>query len=146
MKPEKKKPVQPARSLNSWVEDFFNLDFLNFFGNESWVVSPSVNVREDENRYVLELAAPGLKREDFKIEVVNQVLSLSSDKREEKTEEEENYRRREFNYSTFQRTFQLPEEVDPDKITANYEDGVLSVTLPKKEEAATNKKRRIEIL
>jgi HSP20 family protein len=145
MKLEKRKPVQPARSLNTWVEDFFNRDFLNFFGNESWAATPSVNVKEDESRFFLELAAPGLKREDFKIEVDNQVLSLSSERKEEKTEEEENYRRREFNYTSFQRTFQLPEEVDIDKITANYQDGVLLVTLPKKEEAVTNKKRKIEI-
>ncbi len=131
--------------MNTWVEDFFNRDLLNFFGNESWAASPSVNVKEDANRFLLELAAPGLKREDFKIEVDHQVLSLSSERKEEKTEEDENYRRREFNYASFQRTFQLPDEVDSDKITATYEDGVLLVTLPKKEEVVTNKKRKIEI-
>ncbi len=145
MKPAKRKPANPARSLNSWVEDFFNRDLLNFFGQDSWAVTPSVNVKEDDDQFLLELAAPGLKRDHFRIELHNSVLSLSAEHKEEVDEEKDNYRRREFNYNSFRRTFQLPEEVEGDKISANYEDGVLTVTLPKKDEVVTNKKRTIEI-
>lgn len=145
MKSLEKKPVNPARSLNNWVEDFFNNDLFNFFGKEGWSATPSVNVKDMEDKFLLELAAPGLERDSFNIELHNNILTLSAEKKEEKEEEKENYRRREFNYSNFRRTFQLPDEVDAEKIAANYENGVLFVTLPKKDEVVTNKKRKIEI-
>ena len=102
---------------------------------------------ETETEYLIELASPGLKREDFKIEVDDNVLSISSEKRKEfeKNDELGKYTRKEFSFSSFKRSFTLPDTVNEDLIKANYEDGVLHLTLPKKEEALPKPKRLIEI-
>lgn len=91
------------------------------------------------------MAAPGLKKSDFKLDLNNQVLSISTEKKEEHEEKEENYTRKEFGYTSFKRTFTLPDTVDDEKITANYQDGVLNILLPKKEEAKQKTARSIEI-
>jgi HSP20 family protein len=108
---------------------------------------PAVNIEEKEDSFVLELAAPGKKREDFNIELDNELLTISSETKEEnKTEDEErHFTRREFSYTSFKRSFTLPETVDFTKIDATYSDGVLHVNLPKREEAKKQPKRLIEI-
>lgn len=108
---------------------------------------PAVNIKETDANFGIELAAPGKVKEDFNIEIDHNVLTISS---EEKTEKEENdnqgkYTRREFSYSPFRRAFTLPESVNADSINATYENGVLHVTLPKREEALPKPKRLIEI-
>ena len=111
------------------------------------VTVPAVNIKETETDFTVELAVPGKKKDDFNVEVNNDVLTISS---ETKTENEEKandgkYTRREFSYSSFKRSFTLPETVDEDKIKASYEDGVLRLALPKKEEALPKPKKLIEI-
>ncbi|MFC2109590.1 Hsp20/alpha crystallin family protein, partial [Bacteroidota bacterium] len=89
---------------------------------------------------------PGLKKSDFQLNLDNQILSISTEKKKEEEHKDENYTRREFGYSSFKRTFTLPESVDDDKIGANYKDGILKIILPKKEEAKQKPARSIDIL
>ena len=97
---------------------------------------PAVNIKEENDKFVLEMAAPGLKKDDFNINLDNYVLTISSEKKEEQKEDKDNYTRREFLYTSFSRSFTLPKTVDIDKIKADYKNGILTVTLPKKEEEA----------
>lgn len=99
------------------------------------ITVPSVNIFESKDDFKLSLAAPGMKKSDFKIDVTGNLLTISSEKEEKKEEKEENYSREEYNYSSFSRSFTLPEEVNKEKIDATYVDGVLKLVLPKKEEA-----------
>ena len=94
---------------------------------------------------MLELAAPGLKKSDFKIEVTNNVLNISSEKESNKEENNEGFSRKEFSYHSFSRSFNLPQSVNKDSITASYTDGVLSVSIPKREEAKEKPARLIDI-
>ncbi|RBQ11833.1 Hsp20/alpha crystallin family protein [Pedobacter miscanthi] len=96
---------------------------------------PAVNISESSEEYQIELAAPGLKKEDFKVSVEGETLTVSTEQRSENSVAEKNYNRREFSYSSFTRVFTLPESADVDRILASYCDGVLKLTLPKKEEA-----------
>ena len=106
---------------------------------------PAVNIREGETDFTLELAVPGQKREDFNVEVDNDVLTISMESKDEKAEKEGEFTRREFRYTSFRRAFTLPETVNQDDIRADYKDGILRFTLPKKEEALPKPKRLIEI-
>lgn len=94
---------------------------------------PAVNIEEDEKQFILEMAAPGMKKDDFKINLDNQVLTISNEQKVEKEEKKNNYTRREFVYSNFSRAFRLPKTVLVDKIKADYKNGILMVTLPKDE-------------
>jgi HSP20 family protein len=109
------------------------------------MVAP-VNIKETDESYTVELMAPGMKKEDFNIEVDNDLLTISAEVKSEKNEQEEGkYTRREFSYSSFKRAFTLPESVKEDNINASYQDGILKIALPKKEEALPKPKRLIEI-
>lgn len=128
--------------------------FLNDISREDWFgglerlndVVPAVNIKEQDKSFVLELAAAGLKKEDFKIEVDKDVLTISAEvSNESKSEDDAQYSRREFKYSSFKRAFTLPKAVDKEKINANYIDGVLSVDLPKLEAELPSPKRLVEI-
>lgn len=112
-----------------WNELF---DFSRPWGRAATV--PSVNITENKDGYQLSLAAPGLKKEDFKIDVENNILTISAEKEERKEEKEERYTRREYNYSSFSRSFPIPQDIRQDAIEARYEEGVLKLVLPKKEE------------
>lgn len=109
----------------------------------------AVNIKEDATSYMLELNVPGRKKNDFKIEVDNDVLTISSESKKEVSKENENdsvkFTRREFAFTSFKRAFTLPETIDTEKIEAVYEDGILSFTLPKKEEALPKPKRLIAL-
>jgi HSP20 family protein len=105
---------------------------------------PAVNIKEENDKFVLEMAAPGMKKDDFQINLDNYQLTISSEKKEEKKEKEDNYTRREFMYSSFSRSFTLPKSIDVEKIKADYKNGILSVVLPKKEEE-TKLTRQIKI-
>lgn len=109
--------------------------------------SPSINVKETEEVYELEVAAPGMQKEDFKIEMEKNLLTLSTEKKEEKVEKKENYTRKEFGYYSFKRSFSLPEDkVNMEDIAAKYEDGILKVAIPKKaKEELKPAVKRIEI-
>lgn len=95
---------------------------------------PAVNIVENKDEYVVSLAAPGLKKDDFKIDVDGNMLTISSEKVETKEEKERKFTRKEYNFMTFSRSFTLPEEVFREKIEARYEEGVLRILLPRKEE------------
>lgn len=128
--------------FNDLMENFEK----SFFGplNEKDGDVPAVNIKDAKDQYLLEFAAPGLKKQDFKIDLDNYVLTVSSEKKQEKEEKESSYSRREFVYSSFSRSFTLPKTVNVDKIKADYSNGILSITLPKKEEEA-KLTRQIEI-
>jgi HSP20 family protein len=130
---------QPANSfLNSEFNHLFNhLDTMfptKSFNNVTYNNIPAVNVKESENAFAIEVAAPGLKKEDFKISLHENRLTISAKQEESSAEKTDKYTRQEFNYTSFQRTFTLPKNVDGEKIEATYTDGILHVGLPKKEE------------
>jgi HSP20 family protein len=122
----------------SFFDDFFSRPFLDLIdgGFPSGTMNiPAVNIIERKEDYLVSLAAPGLKKEDFKIDVEGNMLTISSEKEENNEEKEEKYTRQEYSYSSFQRSFTLPDAVNKDNIDAHYKDGVLELVLPKKEEA-----------
>lgn len=124
--------------MPSVFEDFFK-PWRQWFDdggltNKLYTV-PAVNITENHNHYTVSLAAPGLKKDDFKIEVDGNMISISSEKEEKKEEKDEKYTRKEYSYSSFSRSFSLPEDVRTDAIEAHYEGGVLNIRLPRKEEA-----------
>jgi HSP20 family protein len=140
-------PVISKKSyMPSLVDQFFKDDlFDNVFGWNRSVTVPSVNIAEGANSYRIEVAAPGLNRDDFKVDVEDHQLIISSRKEEKKEEKEDKFLRREFSYSSFSRSFILPEWVEEDKIKATHKDGILSVEIPKKDEVKTKMSRNIKI-
>ncbi|MBT8273809.1 MAG: Hsp20/alpha crystallin family protein [Bacteroidia bacterium] len=132
---------------SNWLDDFFNRDLSPVFTSNfnMGMTLPKVNIKETADNFVVEMAVPGLKKSDFNIDLDNQVLSISTELKEEHEQKEENYTRREYGYSSFKRTFTLPESVNDEKINASYNDGILSILLPKKEEAKQKPVRTIKI-
>ncbi len=117
--------------MRNVLSDFFeseNLGFDDLFPSD-WV--PAVNVSETEKTYDIELAAPGLRKDDFHVKVADGLLTISSEKKSEKETKDKNYTRKEFNYSSFSRSFTLPENAKEDDIKANYENGVLRLSIVK---------------
>ncbi len=108
----------------------------NFLGrvDENSGDIPAVNIKEEKDKFVLDMAAPGMKKDDFKIDLDNYQLTISAETKDEKKEKTDNYTRREFVYNSFSRSFTLPKTIDIDKIKGDYKNGVLSLVLPKKEE------------
>ncbi len=106
---------------------------------------PAVNIREDEKRFALELAVPGIDKKDLKIDISEDILTISSESKNESEDNRDGYKRKEFSYSSFSRSFQIPENVNREKIDANYRDGVLSVFLPKFEEEKSKISRQVKI-
>ena len=139
-------PVRNRERIPMW-SDLFNDLFENVVSTPDFRRStvPTVNIIESDDNYRLEMAAPGLKKEDFKINVENDRLIVSSEKKTEASDKNEKYTRQEFSYSSFLRSFTLPEVVNLEAINANYENGILSLTLPKKEEAKPKAPREIKI-
>ena len=140
------------KSETAWpslFDRFFNGDLMdwnmsNYSGPNSTL--PAVNVRETNDDYVLEVAAPGMNKKDFSINYQNNTLTISSEKQEENEDKGNNYSRREFSYQSFQRSFTVPgNEVDSDKISASYSDGILTVKIPKREEVKPKPAREIKI-
>lgn len=137
----------PNRTVNTdAVNPFVNNVFDNLF-NDSFLTDrlvtrvPAVNITETDTAYEIDLAAPGLKKSDFKINVDKNIISISAEKHDDKESEEKSYTKREYNYSSFTRSFTLPDTVDYNNIDASYIDGVLKVTIGKKEEAIISKKQ-----
>jgi HSP20 family protein len=129
--------------------DFFNRNLLdeqlsNF--SDTGTNIPAVNIKEAKDAYEVEVAAPGMTKDDFDIELKDNILTISSEKSNEKEEENDHYTRREFSYQSFNRTFNLPKEVvDTERIQARYENGLLKLVIPKQEEAKQKASKRIEI-
>lgn len=136
--------------LPSVLDDMFKTDWLggtSGMGNIGTRI-PAVNIQETEDNFMLALAAPGKSKKEFNIELDNNVLTISSKDKEEKSksESERNFTRKEFSFNNFKRAFSLPETVEGEKISAAYKNGVLEINLPKKEEAKQQAKRMIEIV
>lgn len=139
-----------ARINRSYVpaywDDFFNDKFFNQLKNTgSGESRPAVNISEDDKGYTIELAVPGVAKDKFSLEIENDVLTLSSEQNEIKDEQKQNYLRREFNYQSFKRSFELPETIDQEQINASINAGILTLSLPKKEEEIQKAPRQIEV-
>ncbi|MGB1806855.1 MAG: Hsp20/alpha crystallin family protein [Flavobacteriaceae bacterium] len=127
----------------SLVNEWLTNDWLQPYSFENKQL-PAVNIQEMDQAFLVELVAPGLKKEDLQVEVEKDVLSIASEA-EGKTEETGKYTRKEYNFASFRRTFSIPESVDSKKIDALYSEGVLTVTLPKRKEAVQEPKKSIRI-
>lgn len=137
--------------MPSLFNDFLSKDLWDWnLSNHSHTNTniPAVNIRETAEAYEVEMAAPGMNKEDFKIKLDNNILTITSEKQHQNNQKDgERYTRREFSYQSFQRTFQLSKDVvDADKIQAKYENGLLQVTIPKREEAQQRPLKTIQIL
>jgi len=139
-----------ARINRSYVpaywDDFFNDNFFNQLNSKNSNENrPAVNVAENDGGYTIEVAAPGIDRKAFNLEIENDVLTISTEKKDSKEEQKQNYLRREFNYQSFKRSFQLPETIDQEQINASHDAGILTLILPKKEEVVQEAPRQIEV-
>ncbi len=133
---------------DSWMPDVFNDFFDTDFMPRANATAPAINVKETEKDYTVEVAAPGLKKGDFNINLNDEGnLVIKMEKKNEAKDEnkKEHYLRREFSYSKFEQTLLLPDDVDKEKIAANVSDGVLNIELPKIEKAAAKAARQIEV-
>jgi HSP20 family protein len=131
-------------------DDLFNRDIFNWNTNnfsDTNTTIPAVNIKETNESYEVEVAAPGMTKDDFKVELVGNELTISSEKSHQREDgNNEKYSRKEFSYQSFQRTFNLQkDELDTDKIEAKYENGLLHLVIPKKEEARLKAPRLIQI-
>ncbi|MCK9616409.1 MAG: Hsp20/alpha crystallin family protein [Lentimicrobiaceae bacterium] len=129
-------------ALIRWTQPSLTDIFDNLFDKEFGTMHKvncgcmaATNIIEKKDSFVLELALPGMQKEDFKINLENNILTISSEKEYEKTEEESNYTRREFSYGAFSRSFTLPRTIDSEKINAEYKNGIMEIVMPKKQEA-----------
>lgn len=129
------------KPLSIW-DDFFGNASV-FDKNFSKATMPAVNIKEDESEYMIELAVPGFKKDDFNVELNENTLVISSEKESSSEDEKDNYSRKEFSYSKFQRSFTIPKDVNVDEIKGEYNDGILMVHVPKK--AADKLKKTIAI-
>jgi HSP20 family protein len=127
-------------------DDFFNDSFFDSFnlGRRS-ASCPAVNIMEDEKEFRIDVAAPGLSKDDIKIDLDDDVLTVSSEQKDEKEDKSSRYMRREFSYSSFKRSFQLPDTIDRDHIRASHDSGILTIQLPKKKEVVQKASKQIEI-
>ncbi len=133
----------PANLLSEMMNDFDSNFYFRQQPNRG--SSPSVNIHETDEGFLLQLAAPGLKKDDIKVNLDNNVLTLSAELKSENEEKNEKLIRCEFSYSSFSRSFSLPKSADLDKISADYKDGILNVNVPKREESKVAVNRQISI-
>ena len=135
--------------LSPMFDDFFGRELFNWGNNNFSSTSttmPSVNIRESADNFEVEVAAPGMDKKDFKITLDGNLLTISSSKQQSNEDTTDRYTRREFSYQSFQRSFELPKDVvDQDNINARYENGLLHLSIPKKEEAKRKEPKMIEI-
>lgn len=144
----------PAKRNGSFwpkmVQDFFGVENPFDFDEKFWypeksIEIPSANVIENDNEFKLELSAPGFDKKDFKVEIQEGMLNISAEKENKTEETKENYRKKEFSYSSIRRSFALPENVKDEKIDAKYENGILKLVLPKKALEGSKPKKAIEV-
>jgi HSP20 family protein len=141
---------------NLVTQDFFDMD--DFFDNRRWVrdmlpdtfwngrtSQPALNIKETDDNFEIELAAPGYGKKDFNVTIGDGCLNIAAEKESSEEEKEDNYTRREFSYNSFERSLQLPESVKEEEIKAKYNDGILSFKLAKKEEAKKRPPKVIEV-
>jgi len=136
-----------SKSITNVLDDIFNTSLSDIMGSDFSLNKPSVNIIENKDDYEIEVAAPGLKKEDFEIKIDKDQLIIKAEvtKSEENKNNESSYRRREFNFSSFKRSFHLSDKINADKISADYNAGILKVKIEKREEAKEKAPRTIEI-
>jgi len=137
-------PTITRRSYSPFLSNLFDDDFFPMLTNRTSSM-PAVNIKENDKNFTLELAVPGMDKKDLKIDINEDVLTIASETRNETEENTDGYKRKEFSYSSFCRSFYLPENVNRDKIEASYKDGILSVELPKMEEEKNKISKQIKI-
>ncbi len=138
----------PVLNRNSWMPEVFNDFFTNDFMTRANATAPAINVKESDREYTVELAAPGLKKEDFNVNIDrdgNLHIHMESKNESKEEDKKSHYLRREFSYSKFEQTLLLPDDVDKDGIEAKVNDGVLTVSLPKLEKVAEKTVKQIEV-
>lgn len=138
----------PVLNRNSWMPEVFNDFFTNDFMTRANATAPAINVKESDREYTVELAAPGLKKEDFNVNIDrdgNLHIHMESKNESKEEDKKSHYLRREFSYSKFEQTLLLPDDVDKDGIEAKVNDGVLTVSLPKLENVAEKTVKQIEV-
>ncbi|HZJ21366.1 MAG TPA: Hsp20/alpha crystallin family protein [Pricia sp.] len=141
---------------NLITQDFFDMD--DFFDNRGWVrdilperfwngkrAEPALNIKETDDNFEIELAAPGFAKKDFEVTIEDGCLNITAEKSTSDEEKEDNYTRREFSYQSFERSLQLPESIKQEAIKASYKDGILSFNLAKKEEAKKLPPKKVQI-
>lgn len=138
----KKRTYYPHRYTN----DLHGRDLLsNFFSDGADYTVPAINIKENEKSFEIEVAAPGVAKENFKINLEKDVLTVSSEKESKNENDKDNFMKREFGFNSFSRSFSIPESVNADKIKASHNNGVLTIELPKIEEAKLKNKKEIKI-
>jgi HSP20 family protein len=134
---------QHRNPLTDMVTNLFDNDLGDFFGKR--FSDPAANIIENNDAFILDIAAPGMKKDDFKINLENNVLNISAEFEDQKRDDGKNYTRREFYYGSFNRAFTLPKTIDLEGIKADYTDGILQITLPKKTDERAEIKKEIRI-
>jgi HSP20 family protein len=137
-------PSITRRNFRPFFPSLFDDDFFTASTSRPNVL-PAVNIREDDKNYILELAVPGMDKNDLKIDIDEDVLTISSEQKNESEDKREGYTRKEFSYTSFVRSFYIPENVNRDQINANYKDGILNVSFPKQEEEKKKITREVKI-
>jgi HSP20 family protein len=135
----------PIRSFSDAIDSIFNTSFPNFLGSDFFQTQPAVNFSESDDAYHIEMAVPGVKKEDITINIKNDVITITGESKETKKEDGPEMKRREYNYSSFTRSFTIPEDVDANKIQAKQENGVLILDLAKQETIVKEGIKKIEI-
>ena len=137
-------PTIAKRTFSPFLSNLFDDDFFPVMANRTSSM-PAVNIRENEKNFILELAVPGMDKKDLKIDINEDVLTISSETKNETEENTDGYKRKEFSFSSFCRSFYIPENVNKEKIGASYKDGILNVELPKNEEEKNKISKQIKI-
>jgi HSP20 family protein len=140
--------VKRSATIPSFFSDLFDMERTfgtDFMEKDYFKSMPSANITEDMNQFKVELAVPGMSKNDFHIKVENDVLTISAEKKEEQEDKNEKFTRKEFYYGSFLRSFSLPNSVAGDKIEGKYENGILKLVIPKKEEARKKAVKEIKV-
>jgi len=129
-----------------FFDDFMGRDHMpDFFSNNHFKSLPAVNIIENDDDFVIEIAAPGLEKKDFNVNLENDRLTISSEMESNSEDSKERYTKKEFRYDSFKRSFTLPETVNSEKIKASHKNGILFVSIPKKAEARVKPARQIDV-
>lgn len=134
--------------IPSVVSDLFSADNFfspRFFPLASEETIPSANIKESDGQFTIEMAAPGFEKKDFTIRLEEDVLTVAAEKQAETSDEKDTYRRKEFSYTSFSRSFTLPKNIDGDKVHATYDNGMMTLVVPKKAKAASENAKEIHV-
>jgi len=137
-------PRRMLEDMPSLLSSFFDDSIWGFDGSRARTL-PATNIIEEDDHFLIQMAVHGMKKDDFHVDVENGMITISSEKKEEKEKKEKNYRRREYNYFSFERSFSLPDTVKQDDIHARYDNGILSLSIHKKESSKKLPKKAIKI-